>query len=122
MRFKQLIACFFIGYLGLLLNLGPSLHRAHFFGLHSHGVVDSTESCSCGGHSHSTSEVPGQSQSVHSEHECVFCKFFDQFHVTVVPYDHVDSTRIGQLVQPVRPAAIVAASFFPTARGPPALV
>lgn len=37
MRQNRQKTWFLLGYLVLLLNLGPSLHRAQFFGLHSHG-------------------------------------------------------------------------------------
>ncbi len=83
MQFKQSFNWFLLGFLVLLLNFGPSLHRAHFFGLHSHPADN--QSCShsscCPGHDHSA-EVPGiQSKSIESHHDCSFCKFFDQYHV-----------------------------------------
>ena len=119
MRRKQLTICFFIGYLGLLLNLGPSLHYADFLGLHchcSHSTISNCSSC-CDGHC--PTKTLAESYAIGADHDCAFCKFFDQFHVTLTVYEEPDSSLIIQACSSVRPISAVRACLVPTARGPP---
>ena len=133
MRFKKSINCFFVGYLGLLINLGPSLHRADFFGLHSHGAGSVSSHCSCCCHGHAQwwwssdcdpvepveAPLKRRSQTVSSNHDCAFCEFFDQFHVMVAQCDQQEPWSAGQLLPSCRPVAVFAATLSPAARGPP---
>ena len=86
-QYKQTKIWFFIVYLGLLINLGPSLHHADFLGLHVHS--SSVSSCGCchshsGSHSHHHSDSSGElAANSSAEHDCALCKFFDQYHVIV---------------------------------------
>jgi len=123
MRFKQLLICFFIGYLVLLLNLGASLHRAHIFGLHSHGsdTGQCHHSTCCHGHAHSPPVDSKTSQSFNSDHDCAFCKFFDQYQVTVKVFDHREASAVAQLLPLQKPIGVFATLLIATARGPPAI-
>lgn len=128
MHFKQILNCLFFGYLVLLLNLGSSLHHAHFFGLHvHHGTTSATDpdivgeqySCCCHGHSHFATPSSGQSGSIHANHDCAFCKFFDQYHVTIDAFDFQQRVRAIEF-QPLRKTIFVFAAILnPNARGPP---
>ena len=108
-------------YLVLLLNLGPSLHRAEFFGLHSEPGVPSS-SCSCCHHfSHGDSESDtGHVPIVHAEHDCSFCKFFDQFHVVDTTFQLAEFSSQVELLAEIRPTIPVFTVSACQARGPPA--
>ena len=69
-----------LGYLILLWNLGPSVHRAHFFGLHAHSANGhSAHACGCC-HSHDSSDE--SEDHVTADHDCALCDFFDQLQAT----------------------------------------
>ena len=84
MQSTKQISWLLAGYLVLLLNLGPSVHRAQCLGLHHQAgeVAEHASCCSCsspylskaGNHSPEASRWS-------SSHECDWCKFFDQLHV-----------------------------------------
>ena len=123
-QYKQTKIWFFIVYLGLLINLGPSLHHADFLGLHVHS--SSVSSCGCchshsGSHSHhhsgSSNELTANGSA---EHDCALCKFFDQYHVIVDAVDFQECSALAVLMVAERPAEQYSASFIPVARGPPA--
>ena len=125
MQLSKLTTWFVAGYLVLLLNLGPSLHRAEFLGLHgccdSHHSVHRVEQ-SCGCCAHNATETPpfdGDQASWSPHHDCSFCKFFDQFHVVIATFmiePEVNQSPVDTLIKPnVSPAL----SFQPLARGPP---
>ena len=122
MRFKQILTCLFFGYLVLLLNLGQSLHRVHCLGLHSNDGVQSAacHSCCCREHFHLPIETANQPFSVNSDHDCAFCKFFDQCHVTIDVTNYEDSELADQLRQPRKPLFVFVPLLTPCARGPPA--
>ena len=121
---------FFLSYLVLLLNFGPSLHHAPIFGLHglhNHSIADSASSacCSCNSHSHSS---PTQSHSVDllgsfspEDGGCALCKFFDEYNVVGVAIEFaVAETPVSLMVAEicdVATADVVAVS----ARGPPSV-
>ena len=135
MRNKQYLVCFLLGYIVLLWNFGPSLHRADFLGFHSSAHAQSAafgdelalghvHGCPCHGHSHSKprpsdGQPSDTTSSFGSHHDCAFCQFFDQLHVIsssavvaevenrVFHVDAVDLIRID------------AAQLSPSARGPP---
>ena len=121
MRFKQLAICFFTGYLVLLLNFGPSLHRAHIFGFHHqpNSTASRTHhSHCCSGALHSPS-TPDHSQTVQRSHDCSFCKFFDQYHAPDVvksnPFCIDGVERFGSVIS----TRFVVSLLFADARGPP---
>jgi hypothetical protein len=124
MRQKQLKNGVLLVYLALLTSLGPSFHRAHFFGLHSHsnGQCQSATGSSCCGHAHSYDshqpDIPSHDHShpnkcvrsvkfsnasllapamapttvpsltvPDSVTNCPFCKFFENYHVTLVAFE-----------------------------------
>lgn len=124
MRRKQFFSCLLLGYLVLLLNFGPSLHRAHFFGLHSHQVDDSAISHASCCHSHAPpcGAQDSQSETVKSEHVCAICHFFDHFQVIDCEVVFAQVTTLAFLNDFVKPAAVPAAILNPTARGPPSIV
>jgi hypothetical protein len=123
MQFKQSFNWFLLSFLVLLLNFGPSLHRAHFFGLHTHPADDQTcsHSSCCLGHDHST-EVPGiQSEAMDSHHDCAFCKFFDQYHVVSLQILYMQEVNPAVLNGCLEPSVVLAGRLNPSARGPPTL-
>lgn len=150
MQYKQAKIYFFVAYLGLLINLGPSLHHADFLGFHSHCGSDSgcchsrhdqhhdahshaghshaehasAEGSHCG-HSHSASEAVAQLiavQAGENDHDCVFCKFFEQLHVIVNPIATFEVSDVALIRAIDRPSDVRSAIFIPVARGPPAAV
>lgn len=122
MQYKQTKTWFFIVYLGLLLNLGPSLHHADFFGLHGHSVVSSCSCCPAHTIPCSNDSPDGATVKGTAEHDCAFCKFFDQYHVIVDAVDVYESSAFAALLVAQRPVDADSASFIPVARGPPATV
>lgn len=128
MHLKQITTCLFFGYLVLLLNLGSSLHHAHFFGLHHHQGPDSVVSddsatghqcCGCHRHCHSPTEASNPSGSIHSDHDCAFCNFFDQYHVTLDVIEYQSRVCAIEFQRPRRPVLVDAALLIANARGPP---
>ena len=130
MLHKQLKICFFVGYLGLLLNLGPSLHHAPIFGLHghSHSAESPGHTChsSCCGHAH-THTLPQQESDENSvastsdHHDCSFCKFFDQLHVIVECVQTLEASDFAEMREAIKPVDAFTVCFVPQARGPPVL-
>ena len=122
MRIKQLSICFFLGYLVLLLNLGSSLHRAHFFGLHSHSgssLCDLHHFSCCDGSGHSDSEPLQGERTLHTEHDCGLCKFFDQYNVTTDLADHQLIVSAGPIYKANRLPGVFTPLLIQGARGPP---
>lgn len=86
------ISWFLLGYLCLLLNVGPSAHHADVFGFHCSGCCDSgachlskldiSGDCPCCSSSGSSDHLSNsQPEKVKSDcDDCLFCQFFDQFH------------------------------------------
>ena len=146
-RLNQAKIWFFVAYLGLLTNLGPSLHHANFLGFHSHAGgdcchfdgahthcthshsahshhahshCDHTHEC----HTHRTTE-PSNELMVHAGangHDCPFCKFFDQFHVIVEANESTEFSEIALVDIFEQPSELCSVIFIPVARGPPAAV
>jgi len=128
MRFRKVKTWFLLGYLGLLLNLGPSMHHAHCFGLHhqessSTGAVipglASDAACGCDCHQHHDTSDQDSDCSVYGDHDCLLCKFFEEcnFVITVFQLDegHSSLSLLGRLT-PVCPTTY---AVLTTARGPP---
>ena len=124
-RRKQLGTWFLLGYLVLFMNLGPNAHRLQCLGLHSisrnspENTNETAVSCYCC-HCSTASEQANQSSgTVHEFDDCVFCKFFKQFHVIcqVINFD----LQIGLLPGFENPAETSAELefFVACARGPP---
>lgn len=117
------------GYLILLLNLGPSLHHAHFFGFHT-GCSAETDAHACCGHCQAM-ESPAGDQNVPignpgspvfgDSHSCAYCKFLDQCHISA---SAVAVSLVSALVA-LAPAFDEQASpvylVYSSARGPPSL-
>lgn len=128
---KQLITWTFLAFWVLLMNLGPSLHRAHFFGFHccgssAHQNHGHSSAASGGCHKHNgcchhevdVSRV--DDYQIAGNSDCAFCRFFDQYNVVLVevyleyasvPVNCCDWFR-GSLIDP--------STLDPLARGPPA--
>ena len=121
----------FSGYLILLLNLGPAMHRAHLLGFHggdccSSAVVEpNQECCDCLHHACDTVPLvpnPDDSESFQQQDEdCPFCRFFDQYsacptaqlvHLTFGPADAI-------AIQSIAP--VFSSNIFAAARGPPSV-
>ena len=135
MRKKQSLICFLLGYLVLLWNLGPSLHRADIFGFHSHAHANAGDSfdfaaaqrgscCHC--HSHSKPRHTDDQESdaprsfIDAHHDCPFCQFFDQLHVMISHAELTEAKSSVFLVEAVDLVRIETAHLSPSARGPPA--
>lgn len=127
MRFRQHLTCLLLGYLVLLLNFGPSLHYAPIFGLHAHGHCPHSHSSCC--HSHSHNGCQAASSEIHddqpandlidSDHDCDFCKFYDQYNVVVVEFCYTQSVAAVLICDADKPHLGFAAILIPAARGPP---
>ena len=110
MRCYKAAIWFLLVYLVLFLNLGPSLHRAHFFGIHTHCQCDAngceSDTCDtysldsdsgamclhCAEHIHQTEHVDltkhVSTPDWRSSHgQCSVCKFFDNYFVTLVTFE-----------------------------------
>lgn len=121
MRYKRYQICLFVGYLGLLLNLGDSLHHAEIFGLHGDGCASAC--ChSCCDHSSSDHDHEYDVESVGSDHDCSFCKFFAQYHATDVQIELSEQSSFTLLPTWDKPDEIHAVILTPLARGPPSAV
>ena len=105
---SKITSWFFLGYLVLLLNFGSSLHHAPIFGLHSHihhhtiGDSKAHSSCCCDSDFHSDTLIPSlapvgsafpepsddaSSGFSIADHNCAFCKFFDEYNVVVASFE-----------------------------------
>ncbi len=128
MRHRSLKIYLFAGYLVLLLNLGPSLHKSHFFGLHSHEAATTesgiSQSCCCTTNDdsslpqHSREPAP-QSESVGSYHDCSLCKFFDQYNVIAYAPEFSVLKRKIQFHSIEFPHRAFSEAIAVVARGPP---
>ena len=121
MQRKQLLICLLTGYLVLLLNFGDSLHRMSCFGLHHHAVANGPFShhASCHCHLAPTSDNSEQSDSVNSDHDCAFCKFFDQYHGTPNETEAALSAPLAESFDLFGLRAAFSNCSNPSARGPP---
>lgn len=121
MQPKQFLICLLTAYLVLLLNFGDSLHRLTCFGLHDHGTVNAEPSHHVGCHCHlpPLSDNSEQSDSLKSNHDCAFCKFFDQYHGTT-DWSLTEASALSvETLEWMGPQAAFSNCFNPTARGPP---
>ncbi len=117
-----------IAYLGLFLNLGPSLHRAPCFHFHSvSGVEYAEHCCHCCGPAERATRISGQSNEPSfsipggcTDPNCAVCEFFKKYNSTEVSNEiHLCSDRVSSLDLPC-PAIFKAVTIVSTARGPPA--
>lgn len=122
MQYKQAKICIFVAYLGLLINLGPSLHHADLFGFHD-GTGSCSSCCHCQAlpHPAESSENLVVDRSTHG-HDCPFCQFFDQLHVIVDANETFEFSELASIISARRPINGRWSTFFPVARGPPAAV
>lgn len=113
------ICCFTI-YLVLFLNLGSSLHRAHFLGHSSADQSLDSAVCSCCSIGSFSDLESGP--KARADHDCNICKFFQSFHVafggTLEVENIQKSFHFFSLPSPLI-AAIVTPNF---ARGPPSFI
>jgi len=119
MRHKRYQIWFLVGYLGLLLNLGESLHHAEIFGLHVHGSASAC--CCCCDHCSPSHDLESGSKSVSSDHDCSFCKFFAQYHVTAAQVELPEKSGFTLFHTWDNPDQMYAVVLVPLARGPPAV-
>ena len=143
MRSQFLKTWFLLVYWVLLVNLGPSLHRAHFFGLHCDHCSDSCsheDHCNADGHCHASMspeelqqhlscchnssppvshEASDDSGSVNSHHDCAFCRFFGQYHVVFSVYTVEVSSVPAELCYLQQDSLVDPVALDPIARGPP---
>lgn len=121
-QFANPFRWFLAGYLVLLLNVGPSLHRSHVLDYHDDTccVVPQVEDdcCGCQSHFDESNELLAES-SVEKTCDCPFCKFFDQFHVVpALPPEEI-FVRANRMEVFVGSTATSLLFVQPHARGPP---
>lgn len=139
MLHSKITSWFFFSYLVLLLNFGPSLHHAPIFGLHveqnhlSNHADESHSCCCCLSHLQRNTLIPSPATEVpadvesapdlndpgQGQHNCVFCKFFDEYNVVVASFDCAPiETPFSLFLSELSDGA--SAEFVPNvARGPP---
>jgi hypothetical protein len=125
MQFAKQKTCFLLLYLVLLLNLGPSLHHADFFGIHPphHPTsADSTSVCCVHAHRHGPANDLNSAEvdeRAYAGHDCSICKFFDQYHVLEVRFPRLPSHALVTANRCPQPTVPTAEASQPHARGPP---
>ena len=126
MKTRSVTYCFFVFYLVLFWNLGPSFHRLDCLDFHGSDAitcVGQAGSCCC---QHSTSpgdqdsdDVPDDGAIVRKDCSCLFCEYFDDFNPVVDSVSSIEDsspfTPCEFWTQTFSNTAAVAA----TARGPP---
>lgn len=121
MRRSRIPIWMLLTYLVLFLNFGPSWHRADIFGLHNepaaHQDVACVHVCSCQHHFADASQ--SSDATVTSNHECAFCKFFDQYTVVLHSFNfsHVEEPVHVSRIEIVQNS--VSCPVRTVARGPP---
>ena len=126
MIFKQRLTWFFLAYLVLFLNLGSSIHRADFFGIHhSFHSPDSVVpvvpfGCGCC-HHHPADGVNGLESDVRcfSDHDCSICEFFAKFNVIFDDFRFgIESKSVSEYTS-LEDSIAERISVSPFPRGPP---
>ena len=137
---------FLLGYLVLLLNLGPSVHHVGWFGLHCQNPKccqtsnDNVRSSCCCCEAHGVEGDFGQPRSGEpveaglsplvadttngcgsSCEDCVFCDFFDQFNVVDVRFRFILFESPHWTLPTETPSAVFGEPVAHQARGPPAI-
>jgi hypothetical protein len=136
MRRCTLTIWFLLGYFALLVNLGPSLHHADLFGLHSHASDntnadmenDAAVSCCCCQH-HSAAQNEGPSETTGSAgfdvdtacHDCAFCEFFKHFNAFDHSFEFEERETHAQAVSFDNDSSVDDEPIASTARGPPSI-
>ena len=85
---------------------------------HDENAACSHSGC-CHAHSRSSQDPDSQTESVESQHGCVFCQFFDQYHVINCEFLLVSAETLAFLNGSLEPSVVFAAPLNPAARGPP---
>ena len=129
MQLRRKLGWSFLIYLILLLNLGPGLHRAGIFGLHSHQTSESfdfgdgfelSETCGCCNHSLPLKSDDSPSGSISKlPDECSFCQFFSKYQVTFTVSDLVLSESESVLDSSEQLPFAPEVQIIAQARGPP---
>ncbi len=146
MRTNRFTTWFLLGYLALLMNVGPSAHHAEFFGLHAHCISDSAphshcawsgsgESGCCCHHNRDNTISPPVDSSESSEDAmvlcadasnkcsgCLFCDYFDHLHALVSSIDFGVEETPNDDALALTVEVILFRSVECSARGPPALL
>lgn len=141
MRNNRFTTWFLLGYLALLLNVGPSAHYADFFGFHHHhhesvaldshghgdliGLGISGDCCCHDQHSNESGKVnsaAGEDGLVADSScgDCLLCHYFDHFQSIDISIDfHLEETPCCEsLASPI--AKLLFRFVDSSARGPPA--
>lgn len=140
MRNHAITTYFLLGYLALLLNVGPSAHHADIFGLHGDScchdqiqIVDHDSSCCCDTSdsdtdgSESTKEADLSSRvRIDSSVEaccdaCILCQYFDQLNAVDSSFAILRFEAFVSVGQ--NPKSLLEPNQFIdcTARGPPSI-
>ena len=130
MRLEHLKNWSFLSFLVLFLNFGPSFHRAHFWGLHSHSSADGIESSSCDSCCHhagsavsidspNSHEPPVPQLTAKSSHTCAVCQFFKNYLVTLTTTETLAAVVPVSCCWLSSESSTSANSILAIARGPP---
>lgn len=137
MRNHRITSYLLLGYLALLLNVGPSAHHAEIFGLHGSGCcahstdANAATSHNCSDHDHSHRHDLATQQSgvvnllegsgLHTHcGDCALCQYFDNFHAIKASFElHLNQSPVRSQTMHNRLNAI-GRPIVCSARGPPA--
>jgi len=119
MHSKKLTSWFLLAFVILFWNLGPSLHRADFFGFHSSSSENSSCCCCCSHHPPVDAEDGGPSDEIGQYGHCSLCDFFDQLHLVIETDSNTQAVQFIAFAAIVSDKSIQSATISPQARGPP---
>ncbi len=124
MRMKRFGTWFLLGYLVLLLNLGPNAHRIQCLGLHSVNLTSkigtkSPASCQCCHSPTDSKQTDWTSDIVHSFADCAFCKFFKHFQMVWQVFNFELQTDLLPGFERIVENSVEPDLFKACARGPP---
>jgi hypothetical protein len=141
MRNRRITTYFLLGYLALLLNVGPSAHHADFLGLHGDScchvhvhALEAQVSC-CDDHgvygSSNSERPPSESRSLLGAEiglsvsmlceDCFLCQYFDQFSAIETAFAMDQSDVPVGLRDQLKCSIELSRCIDCTARGPPSI-
>ena len=120
MHSKKLTSWFLLAFVVLFWNLGPSLHHADLFGLHSSASGNSFSCCCCCSHHHPVDSEDGESPDlIGQDGHCSLCDYFDQLHLVVEAGSNTESVQFFAWVAVLSDKGVQSGTISPQARGPP---
>ena len=136
MRNHRITTYLLLGYLALLLNVGPSAHHVDLFGLHASRccqfptVSNETEPSCCCDHDHAhRPELPLGSEKANelvassdlNPHgsDCVLCQYFDNFNAVNSTFELYLDDQPARFRTPPNCLSALSRPIDCSARGPP---